>query len=61
MSKGDTYRKVDQKKYDKNYLRIFGDECPVCLGSGMTDNTWGQCPNCDGIGYIKKEKHEDKS
>jgi hypothetical protein len=28
--KGDRYRKVDRKKYEKNWERIFKEECQKC-------------------------------
>ena len=34
MGKGDTYRPVNQKKYEENWLRLYGVKCPVCDGSG---------------------------
>jgi DnaJ-class molecular chaperone len=54
--KGDTYRPVDRRKYYRGYLRLFGEECSVCLGSGELDNGLGTCPRCEGLGYVEKPK-----
>ena len=43
--KGDTYRAVNQKKYERNYLRVFGKLCPKCKGAG--------CLDCKGIGRVE--------
>jgi hypothetical protein len=37
MSKGSNYRPTDQKKYERNYLRIFGQKCPDCHGGGYLE------------------------
>lgn len=36
MSKGDTYRKVDKKKYDAEYSRIFMSEKVLCACDGRS-------------------------
>lgn len=36
--KGDTYRKVDKRKFDKNYKKIFGDKC-IC-DNGYFEDEW---------------------
>ena len=53
MGKGDRYRYVDGKVWDRNYDRIFGDKrifrkCPKCGGSGkiMYDHYYTDCPEC---------------
>jgi DnaJ-class molecular chaperone len=56
MGKGDTYRPVDKKKYDRNFLRIFGEKCWQCNGTGKWPGFDCKCPNCRGIGYVEKEK-----
>jgi len=64
MGKGDTPRPVDKARYDRNYLYIFGSECPRCGGDGAWHSLvgWAQinpvvkCPYCNGIGYIEKEE-----
>jgi RecJ-like exonuclease len=30
--KGDRYRPVDKEKYDRTYIRVFGERCSVCKG-----------------------------
>jgi hypothetical protein len=66
--KGDTYRPVNKKKYDENYVRVFGKDCKNCFGIGEVrvvtpdDETEikGEevqpCPFCNGLGRIKKER-----
>lgn len=62
--KGDTYRKVDMKKYDDNYMRIFRQKCPKCNGEGSvsyySDNgTFIRktiCHSCRGSGYVNKNR-----
>jgi len=53
MSKGDWYRPVDQKKFQRNYLRIFGRECPECKGQG--------CSRCDDIGFLEAERKDEQA
>lgn len=47
MSKGDTYRPVNKRKYDESYVRIFGIKCPgrdeYC--SGCILKSTGECAN----------------
>lgn len=50
MGKDDTYRKVDREKYDRTYVRVFGEKCPHCKGSGRFDNQ--VCRSCHGKGKI---------
>lgn len=59
--KGDTYRKVDREKYNRGYIRAFGEVCPICKGVGKitkwvtpkssTTYSW-KCKACDGKGRI---------
>ena len=57
MGKGDTYRPVNRARYDRNYLRIFGERCPVCGGDGWDNLRVGHpCPACNGLGYVEKTK-----
>ena len=64
MSKGDHYRPVNKQKYDKNYLRIYGMRCPICLGHGFSEiDMTGYfiqvaCSNCHGVGYLE-QKHSN--
>ena len=32
--KGSTYRPVDKKKFDRNFISVFGITCPKCDGLG---------------------------
>lgn len=54
MGKGDTPRLVDQDKYGRNYLRIFGVPCPECNGLTTT------CHKCAGVGYVERKRHEKR-
>jgi hypothetical protein len=60
--KGDAYRPVDKRKYDRGYLRVFGEKCPVpgCFDGyiGAGDCTLIMCTNCNGLGYVEKERKE---
>jgi len=47
-------RNVDRKKYDENWIRIFGKECPVCRGLGWDEDINGNCELCKGIGKVAK-------
>lgn len=58
--KGNIYRPVNKKKYDKGYLRVFGVKCDFCNGRGwiygdMTTDTKTDCPKCNSIGFIEKK------
>jgi len=60
--KGSVYRKVDQKKYELNWLRAFGVKCNMCRGHGeirspILYDDWEvhQCPKCNGSGYVKRK------
>jgi len=49
----------DKKRYDKNYLRLFGKLCPLCKGksrrvSAKYGAEWSTCTKCNGIGYVEK-------
>jgi len=54
--KGDSYRPVDRKKYDANWLRIFGKVCWNCKGKGEFVINEGQvhtqCKRCKGTGKM---------
>lgn len=49
---------TNKKKFDKEYLRIYGEKCPECHGIGLTEDLTGQymCNKCFGVGYIEKAK-----
>jgi len=47
---------TDKAKYDKEYLRLFGKQCPVCGGWGVYEGTETTCENCGGCGYVEKSK-----
>ena len=60
--KGDTYRKVNRKKYHRNYLRAYGKTCNVCKGKGTIgiveqDGSLSKltCRYCEGLGYVEKK------
>ena len=55
--KGDRYRRVDRKKYDESYDRIFGKECSQCIGSGVFAGK--PCASCGGTGRVKS-RGDDK-
>jgi len=50
MSKGSWYRLVDKKKYDRNYLRLYGMRCSCCENTEKRHS----CPACGGLGYVVK-------
>ena len=55
---------TDKKKYDENWIRVFGIKCKRCKGSGWTseyDPELGalqgvqyHCPKCKGTGKVEK-------
>lgn len=47
--KGDTYRRVNRKAYNKGYLRAYGVTCPKCCGDDLMR---GDCSLCDGYGLV---------
>lgn len=57
--KTDTPRPVNREKYERGYIRAFGETCPKCKGSGEMDN-WVtpklcntfKCTACKGLGRI---------
>lgn len=53
--KGDKFRKVDKKKFDENYDRIFKKPCPICLGLGkfQEGGTFSPYVKCDCKKVIK--------
>lgn len=54
MGKGDTYRPVNQDKYDKNWLRLYGVKCPKCKGEGVVGGITGHwCLTCNGHGLVE--------
>ena len=54
----------DKKKFDENWIRIFGRVCPACKGKrwkkehdpelGALQGVSYQCPECNGIGKVEK-------
>lgn len=62
--KGDAYRPVDKKKYDRNWLMFTGDKCPNpncidgvdCGHRGVVSDKPQICKTCNGIGYVEKPK-----
>jgi hypothetical protein len=59
--KGDGYRPVKKPKYDRNYLRVFGDICECCNGVGAMVSydddgipTAFLCPECNGYQFVEK-------
>lgn len=60
MGKGDTYRKQtkqEKRNFDRNYLRLYGEECPVCFGGKLE----GKCLGCDGLGYVERNRKKGVS
>lgn len=52
---------VDKRAADRNYLRVFGVMCEDCKGTGVLPTLPGirtryECNNCDGLGYVPKDK-----
>ena len=50
--KGDSYRRVDQKKWDESYERIYGKkkQCPRCGNTCYCGAETGLCPeHKDGV------------
>ena len=51
---------TNKARYDRNYQKLFKEQCPICLGCGKLQvaNRHGwelkPCSNCKGSGYIKK-------
>ena len=60
--KGSVYRPVDRKKYDRNYLRLYGKVCPECNGVGRFPSmmTFWDCERCKGLGYVERIRNERK-
>lgn len=58
---------TDKKKFDRNWIKIFGVKCKRCRGSGWLpeyDPELGAeqgveyiCPKCKGIGKIERENN----
>jgi len=47
----------DKRRYDGNYLRMFGMVCPDCGGNGYHEEMNGEkCKRCYGLGYVEKPK-----
>jgi len=50
---------TDKRRYDRNYLRMFGKKCPKCNGDGVTRRHEQppyirECTLCNGLGYVEK-------
>lgn len=51
----------DKQRYDANYLRVFGELCPRCYGTGKNasavymDGSQPPCLRCHGLGYVEKQ------
>ena len=62
--KGDQFRPVNKKRFDRNYTYIFGVDCKNCNGTGKVrviqeGKQWHEhptedCPFCDGLGRVDK-------
>jgi len=53
----------DKKKFDREFLRLYGNKCSKCNGTGeirdcilYDDWEFHKCPFCNGIGYIEKPR-----
>ncbi len=44
---------TDKARYDKNYLKLFGKQCPKCKGEGWLGIYI--CSKCNGIGWVEKQ------
>lgn len=44
-------QRVNQKRYDRNYLMIFGYTCPNCNG-----HEGNECSLCNGVGYVDQKR-----
>jgi DnaJ-class molecular chaperone len=53
---------TNKRKYDQEYLRVFGQVCPKCNGNTMGKDELGLpdpelvCNKCNGLGYVEKDK-----
>lgn len=45
---------TDKAKYDKNYLKLYGEPCHHCGGVGGKVGMYS-CEKCNGIGYVEKK------
>ena len=49
---------TDKPRYDKNYLKLYGKQCPVCDGDEIildynNPPSYITCFECGGIGYVR--------
>ena len=53
----------DKKRYDQNYLRVFGEKCPHCHGVGRIDffGIDTECVICHGVGYVERRRDQSAS
>ncbi|KKN66008.1 hypothetical protein LCGC14_0476000 [marine sediment metagenome] len=73
MSKGSGRRPMQcpQEQYDRNWLHLYGVECPVCKGKGeipyseFTDGEGSyKCELCNGYGKVEEriaERYKNES
>ena len=57
QGKTDDYRPVDQKQWERGWLRgdKWGFKCPLCNKDGSEKHINDDCKLCKGIGYLDKK------
>jgi DnaJ-class molecular chaperone len=60
--KGDKQRPTDLDRYTKNWVRVFGDTCKACNGTGRSCSmsqvfmdSSHVCSICNGIGKVDRK------
>jgi DnaJ-class molecular chaperone len=55
--KGDAPCRVNKRKFDQNYLRLYGIQCQTCRGAGVLPGR--KCTDCNGLGYLEKPRERE--